>query len=78
MEDDNQVMYKLGSLEALLKALNDKLDKYIEESKRDHSDHDVRIRNLETGQVKIYTIAGTIGAVGSLIITVVGKWLNLS
>jgi hypothetical protein len=76
-EVDQDVMYKLGRIESLVEASNDKLDAFITESKSKHDNHEGRISSLEQSKVRFYTIASTLGAMGSLAMTVVFKWLNL-
>jgi hypothetical protein len=72
MEDENGIMFKLGELVALVKANNDKLDKFIEDTKDNHKNHEDRISSLEKGQIKLFTIAGAVSFVISLVTAIAG------
>lgn len=72
MEDDNGIMYKLGGIEAYLRSISEKLDKSIRDNEENHKDHENRLSKVEQGQVRLFTINGTISAIVSLVIAVAG------
>lgn len=77
MEDEKTIMYKLGGLEALVKGMNDKLDKFIEDTQGIHKDHEKRISTLEKGWVRATAIASVISSVIGMGIGVLLKlWPN--
>lgn len=60
-----EVMYKLGAIETMLKAINEKLDKHVQDATENHKDHEARISKLERAGIKQHGIVIGVGGLGA-------------